>query len=254
MRLERIADLSVRIAGGTDREGGGDGPLLVLLHGYGAPGTDLVGLWRELRVPHGVRFAFPEAPLALDLGMPGLDARAWWNLDLPELERAFATGRHDAVARSIPEGLGTARRAVEALLDGLEARLGVPRGMTILGGFSQGAMVSTDLAFGSERPLAGLAILSGTLTASERWRAHMPRRSDLPVFQSHGRDDPLLPLSLAHRLRDLMLHAGLGVEFHEFDDGHTIPGAVLDALGAFVTRIAAASTLGSRQESASQTK
>src|SRR6185436_178336 len=96
MRVERIGELTVRITGGVDREGGGTGPLVVLLHGYGAPGTDLVGLWRELRVPREVRFAFPEAPLALDLGMPGFEGRAWWNLDLPELERAFATGRHDA--------------------------------------------------------------------------------------------------------------------------------------------------------------
>jgi phospholipase/carboxylesterase len=174
MRVERIADLTVRITGGVDREGSGTGPLVVLLHGYGAPGTDLVGLWRELRVPREVRFAFPEAPLALDLGMPGYDARAWWNLDLPELERALSMGREDAVARAVPDGLDGARQRIEALLDGLETELAVPRGRIVLGGFSQGAMVSTDLAFGSARPLAGVAILSGMLAASEReptWRS-----------------------------------------------------------------------------------
>jgi phospholipase/carboxylesterase len=236
MRVERIGELTVRITGGIDREGGGTGPLVVLLHGYGAPGTDLVGLWRELRVPREVRFAFPEAPLALDLGMPGFEGRAWWNLDLPELERAFASGRHDAVARSVPEGLLAARRAVEVVLDGLERALGVPAGKTVLGGFSQGAMVSTDLAFGSERPLAGLAVLSGTLTASERWREHMAFRKGLPILQSHGRDDPVLPLVLAHRLRDLMLAEGLGVEYHEFNGGHGISGSVIDALGGFIAR------------------
>lgn len=239
MRVERVADLTVRITGGVDREGGGSGPLVVLLHGYGAPGTDLVGLWREVRVPREVRFAFPAAPLEVDIGMPGLEARAWWNLDLPELERAFAMGREDAVARAIPAGLDSARTRVEALLDELERQLKVPTGELVLGGFSQGAMVSSAVAFGSTRPLAGLAIMSGMLVASEQWRANMQARRSLPVLQSHGREDPLLPISLARRLHELMTGEGLSVRFHEFNGGHTIPGGVIDALGEFVTRVTA---------------
>jgi phospholipase/carboxylesterase len=79
MREQKFAEITVRLTGGEDREGGGDGPLVVLMHGFGAPGTDLVGLWRVLDVPRGVRFAFPEAPNEIP-GMPG--AKAWWNLDL----------------------------------------------------------------------------------------------------------------------------------------------------------------------------
>jgi predicted esterase len=62
MREERFAGITVRLTGREDRQGGGDGPLVVLMHGFGAPGTDLVGLWRVLDVPGNVRFAFPEAP------------------------------------------------------------------------------------------------------------------------------------------------------------------------------------------------
>ncbi|MBW2213652.1 MAG: hypothetical protein JRF48_04305, partial [Deltaproteobacteria bacterium] len=79
MREERFAGITVRLTGGEDREGGGDGPLVVLMHGFGAPGTDLVGLWRVLDVPSSMRFAFPEAPHEIP-GMFG--ARAWWMLDL----------------------------------------------------------------------------------------------------------------------------------------------------------------------------
>ena len=57
MREETIAGLQVRFTGGTDRNGGGDGPLVVLMHGFGAPGTDLVPLARVLDVPREVRFA-----------------------------------------------------------------------------------------------------------------------------------------------------------------------------------------------------
>jgi phospholipase/carboxylesterase len=80
MREETIAGLHVRITGGDDREGGGDGPLVVLLHGFGAPGDDLVGLWRQLQVPRETRFVFPEATLALDAALFGT-GRAWWMID-----------------------------------------------------------------------------------------------------------------------------------------------------------------------------
>ncbi|MBW1905990.1 MAG: hypothetical protein JRE45_18800 [Deltaproteobacteria bacterium] len=90
MREERFGGITVRLTGGADREGGGEGPLVVLMHGFGASGTDLVGLWRVLDVPTDLRFAFPEAPHEIP-GMFG--ARAWWMVDFarahsaPELRR-----------------------------------------------------------------------------------------------------------------------------------------------------------------------
>ena len=68
MRVHTYGGLEVHIAGGPDREGGGNGPVVILLHGFGAPGDDLVSLWRMLRVPDAVRFVFPVAPLKLDDG------------------------------------------------------------------------------------------------------------------------------------------------------------------------------------------
>ena len=88
MREAIFGGLRVRITGGSDREGGrkGEGPTVVLLHGFGAPGDDLVPLWRVLDVPREVRFVFPAAPLPLDMGYG--DARAWWLIDMERIERA----------------------------------------------------------------------------------------------------------------------------------------------------------------------
>ncbi len=88
MRRETLSGLSVTITGGTDREGGGDGPLVVLLHGFGAPGEDLVPLFRQLNVPSEVRFAFPAAPVDLraKLGPGYAGGRAWWMIDTAALE------------------------------------------------------------------------------------------------------------------------------------------------------------------------
>ena len=74
----RLGGLRTLLAGGPDREGGGGGPVVALLHGFGANAEDLFGLWRVLDVPRAVRFAFPEAPLGL---MPGYPSFAWWHLD-----------------------------------------------------------------------------------------------------------------------------------------------------------------------------
>ncbi|MGH7282639.1 MAG: hypothetical protein ACRELY_14020, partial [Polyangiaceae bacterium] len=65
MKQRDFGGLRAILAGGTDREGGGDGSVLVLMHGFGAPGDDLVSLWRVIDAPRGTRFIFPEAPIAL---------------------------------------------------------------------------------------------------------------------------------------------------------------------------------------------
>jgi phospholipase/carboxylesterase len=233
MRQELLGELTVRITGGTDREGGGDGPLVVLLHGYGAPGDDLVPLWRVLPVRREVRFAFPEAPLELsELG--GWGARAWWPIDVARLQAAVAQGRERDLSADEPAGLADAHEKLVATLDALEARLRVPAGQLFLGGFSQGAMLACDVALGGTRPLAGLALLSGTLLSATRWQAAMAARQGLRVFQSHGRQDPLLPFSAAERLRTLWSDAGAEVEFHAFNGGHEIPAGVLQGLARFI--------------------
>ena len=230
MRIETFGGLRVRITGGDDREGGGRGPLVVLLHGFGAPGDDLVSLWRVLQAPQGTRFAFPEAPLEV----PGYGggARMWWMIDLRELERSLASGQARDRTREVPEGLAEARTKVVEMLDALETAL--EPSAVVLGGFSQGAMLSCDVALRTERRLAGLVLLSGTFLAETEWRPLMDRREGLPAFLSHGSADGMLPFAQSERLRDALVESGLPVTWAPFGGGHEIPRAVVDALGTFL--------------------
>src|SRR5690349_618718 len=134
MQVETFGGLRARVIGGADGRGGGDGPVVVLLHGYGAPGEDLVPLGRELGLGRDVRFVFPEAHLRLQ-GMGSWDARAWWPIDMERLQVAIATGNARDLTRERPEGLDVARERLLSLLDEVERRLGGP---VTLGGFSQG--------------------------------------------------------------------------------------------------------------------
>jgi phospholipase/carboxylesterase len=244
MRQDTIEGLRVHLMGGTDREGGGSGPLVVLLHGFGAPGTDLVGLWRQLDVPRAVRFAFPEAPLSLrdELGTPAYgEGRAWWRIDIEALQAAATGAPHADRSEELPPGLASTKAQLERFLDGLTASLAAPADQVLIGGFSQGAMLATEIAFTTARPLAGLAILSGTPINGEAWRRGLAERTSLPVLQSNGRSDPLLPFGAAETWRDAMRDAGLDVRWIEFNGGHGISDSVVDAFAQFTRDVFPAS-------------
>jgi phospholipase/carboxylesterase len=203
--------------------------VVVLLHGFGAPGDDLAALGEWIDAGETTAWVFPEAPLELG-GLYG-DARAWWMIDLDSI------GRLDRDrSEEVPEGMAAARAQMIALLGAVRARFG---DRIVLGGFSQGAMLSLDVALHDPAPLDGLVLMSGTLLARAAWQPRMVARAGLPVLQSHGRRDPLLPLRAAVTLRDLLVEAGLAVTWVEFDGGHEIPPPVLEALAGFFRREAA---------------
>lgn len=233
MRERRFADITVRLAGGVDREGGGDGPLVVLMHGFGAPGTDLVGLWRVLEVQRDVRFAFPEAPNEMP-GMPG--ARAWWMLDVARTEAAIAEGPR-SYADEVPDGMESATDQVVEMLGQLQADLDVANDSLILGGFSQGSMVACNAVFTRQVNPQGLVILSGTPVHLAAWQRGMPKRGGMRVLQSHGDRDPLLSFDAAQELRDSMRNAALDVEWIPFRGGHELPISVIEGLGRFITAV-----------------
>ena len=234
MREAYIAGLRTRVTGGTDGKGGGHGPLVLLLHGFGAPGDDLVSLADVLNVPTGTRFVFPEGPLSLSFGP--MDARAWWLIDMARMQADRMAGRVRDLSQDIPKGLAPARESMQAFIKEVEREFGADPRMTLLGGFSQGAMLSCDVMLRTAQPYAGLIQLSGTLLATQEWIPLLQKRKGLPVFQSHGMQDEILPYVGAERLRNTLSHGGLAVEWHSFRGGHEIPRTVLRQLGPFITK------------------
>ena|SRR5262245_40336475 len=234
MREEQLAGLRTRITGGTDGKGGGRGPVVLLLHGFGAPGDDLLSLADDITVPAATRYVFPEGPLSLSFGPS--EARAWWLIDMARIAADQAAGRIRDLSNEIPKGLAPIRETMMAFLKEVELKFGADPRKTILGGFSQGAMLSCDVMLHSDRPYAGLVQLSGNVLARPLWSPLMPKRKGLPVFQSHGTQDEILPYVGAERLRNTLLHAGLSVEWHSFRGGHEIPRSILQRLGPFITK------------------
>src|SRR4051812_22852640 len=166
--------------------GGGDGPAILLCHGFGAPGDDLVALARVIDAGAGVRWFFPEAPIELGWG-----GNAWWEIDLARIQMLQLRGQRRVLAAETPAGLDTARAALEATIAELERSHGVRRDALVIGGFSQGAMLTTEVALHADRPFAGLAVLSGNLLSEDRWTEAARRTGpSIHALLTHGQRDP----------------------------------------------------------------
>ena len=235
MQTLELGGLTVRLVGGTDREGGGNGPLVVLLHGFGAPGDDLVSLHRVLDVPRDVRFAFPHGLTTLPFPMGDGRARAWWMIDVEALERGMAEGRPRDLSKEMPVGIEPARAAVTAAIAGLREKLAPNK--LVLGGFSQGAMLSTDVALQTDTAIDGLVLMSGSLLSEDVWKPLAKKRAGLPAMVSHGTHDPILPYEGGERLAAALKEGGLEVDFVRFRGQHEIPPIVIDHASALIRRV-----------------
>lgn len=207
--------------------------LLVLCHGFGAPGDDLVPIGGYLLQSQPewadrVAILFPEAPLSLaEMGMPG--GRAWWPIDMLKLSQMMQLGEFRDLRSEAPERLPLCRDLLTESISALQSELNLPMSQTVVGGFSQGAMLATDWTLHAAEPPGGLVVWSGTLLNEVDWRARSQNLSGLPIVQSHGTEDQILPYQAAECLQELFTSAGAEVNFVPFRGGHTIPPPAIAA-------------------------
>lgn len=193
--------------------------VIVLCHGFQMQPTDLSPFAHSLRLP--AWYLFPEGPLpALPQG------RAWWHIDHEARERALEKGPRDFAVQSPPD-LPAARERLGAMIDALTPRIaGRP---LWLGGFSQGAMLTSDTVLRTSFPLAGLVLMSGSRIG---WAEQEPlydaarargRFAGLPTLIAHGRADADLSFEAGTKLKDALAAAGADVTWLPFEQGHEIP-------------------------------
>lgn len=209
---------------GPMREDERGGSAVVLLHGWGASGTDLVPLGRALARPK-TRFFVPAGPLAESGG-----GRAWWHLDARD-RPAHAWDDETPPGYQPNPDVSAARVAVQTLLRGIKRRY-APDAL-LLGGFSQGAMLSLDVALAADPAVDRVAVLSGVLLADSLLSLRAQRSPRPLVFVSHGRRDPVLPFAGGERAKDLLTRNGFAVTWRPFEGGHEITPDVVAALAAF---------------------
>lgn len=132
------------------------------------------------------------------------------------------------LAREDYKGLSLSQELLTNWLKSLEGSTGVPLESTILSGFSQGGAMALDV--GLNLPVAGLICMSGYLH-----RTPQDLEPPLPsVLIVHGRQDTVVPLSAAQRVRDYLLNLGAPMQYKEFEMGHEIRPEVLEVIREFI--------------------
>lgn len=205
---------------GPRREPRGVAPqsLVVLLHGYGASGEDLIGL-ADAWAPRlaGAAFVAPHAPEELPFAGAGYQ---WFELtfrDPAELWR----------------GVTAAGPALERYIAGELARYRLPRSRLALVGFSQGSMMALHVGIGMDAPLAGIVAYSGLIAGPEHLPGQVKTRP--PVALIHGEADDVIPVEALHQTREALAAEGVPVAWHVRPGlGHGIDEIGLRYGGAFL--------------------
>jgi phospholipase/carboxylesterase len=207
------------------REDERGGSAVVVLHGWGAPGDDLVPVAAALQRP-GVRFFVPAGPLP-EMG----GGRAWWHLD-PYARLPHASTDQLAPGFQPTPAVVAARAAVQALIATVVDRY-TPTAVALVG-FSQGAMLAIDVALAGTPAVDLVVAMSGVLLMDSVSALAAPRSSKPRFLLSHGRRDPVVPFANGERAKELLEKHGFSVTWRPFEGGHEIPPPVLAEADRFL--------------------
>lgn len=202
---------------------------LIMFHGFGADAYDLRSLAEVIDPAKPTHFLFPQGVLEVPIG-PGWIGRAWWPIDMEALQKTMAAGGSRELANEKPEGLEKVRPRIFEMIE----KLGVNWDRIILGGFSQGAMLATDLFLRAPQKPKGLVILSGALLNKPEWKELAPGRAGSSFFMSHGTSDQVLSHKGAAQLETLLVQSGLKGSLMTFQGGHEIPMQVISKLNGYL--------------------
>ena len=185
---------------------------IVLLHGRGTSEQDLAPLLDVFDPRERLVGAFPRGPL-----------------QLPPIGHHWYAVADDG--QPDPETFVTTFERLQSWLEGLAVRSGVPIERTVLGGFSQGAVMAWALGIGPGRPRpAGILAMSGALPTVPDFVLQLEHLDGLPVAITHGAHDPLMDVARGQDARDRARAAGAAVVYRETEVPHIIDPRVVPGL------------------------
>ena len=207
--------------------------LLILLHGWGADAQDLAGLFAMMQPAlSGWDFLAVNAPSLCSMNPAG---RQWFELHFTPDE----TGHGMQVdRRRVPEEAKNTRALIHHIITSASTHLHIPASQIILGGFSQGGMMTLAGGLSAPARLAGLACLSGGLPSADDYPA--AGEDPLPILLTHGAQDEVVPIEACHDANDKLRALGYQPDIlHSPHTGHGIDEAMLNKLVSFCQAIAA---------------
>lgn len=227
MRIREASGILSKIVNGSSLQplsGGSPRHIVLLLHGYGSNGADLVSL-----APHWQRslpdalFLAPNAPGRMSHLSAGYQ---WWPLS------AFTP-------QALASGAASAAPAIDSFIDRKLAQYGLSEADLAIVGFSQGTMMALHVGLRRPQQLAAIIGYSGMLTGGHEL-AHVPITKP-PVLLVHGSVDPIVPVAALHAAKAELARVGIDVTAHVSPGvGHSVDPVGLRMGGEFVARALAA--------------
>ena len=198
-----------------------DGKWVILFHGFGADASDLASLKDHTNFDKPCNWLFPNGPLNVPIA-PGYMGRAWWAIRMSDLISDWSQAR--------PDGMDQVVQTVFKMIASMKFQWKD----IILGGFSQGAMLATEVFLKAPEAPAGLICLSGTLLSENHWNEFALNRKNATVFLSHGEADQVLPHKGSIALQKFFERHQIKTTFASFRGGHEIPMAVLTKMNSYI--------------------
>jgi phospholipase/carboxylesterase len=200
--------------------GGAPRQIVLLLHGYGSNGADMIGLaphWRAA-LPDAL-FLAPNAPQRMGAWGGGYQ---WWGLS-------------SLTPQALAAGAAAAAPAVDEFIDRKLAQYGLGEDRLAIIGFSQGTMMALHVGLRRPRQVAGILGYSGMLTgAAELGRVPITKP---PVLLVHGSADGVVPVSALHAAERELRRLGVAVTTHVSQGlGHSVDPVGLRMGGEFVVK------------------
>jgi phospholipase/carboxylesterase len=193
---------------------------LILMHGRGVDQFDLAPLLDILDPERRLLGIAPGGPIT-DIPPGGRHWYAVHRVGFPD-----------------PATFQLTYRQLTAFLDGLLAEHGIGWEQTILGGFSQGAVMAYACGLGKGRPRpAGILALSGFLPEVDGWDPDPQTARDLPVLIAHGAADEVISVEFARSARQRLTDLGADISYHETPMGHAIDPRLLSEAEAWVRQL-----------------
>jgi len=199
---------------------------VVLFHGYGADAGDLYP-FKDAFGFENVDWYFPQGVMQVPVG-PHTTGRGWFSIEDRDWG-AFQSG----VIEDKP--FTTDQLRTVEIVTGFLNDLGRRYESVIFGGFSQGAILSSHTFYRTEFTPKGLLFLSGYLVGPSQFPTLSPAHQGIPFLQSHGRQDEVLPLAGAKKLRTQLSTLGLKGDLQVFEGGHEIPIEIQKTMKSFIT-------------------
>ena len=195
--------------------------LVLLLHGLGADGNDLIGLAPYFaRVLPDAKFVSPNAPFPCDMAPMGYQ---WFSLQ-------------ERTEEVMLEGARMARPILDRFIDGQMAALGLGPADTALVGFSQGTMMSLFAGLRRDHPVAGILGFSGRLVGADILADEISVKP--PVTLINGDQDEMIPASVQPAAVNALKDAGVEVEGHIRPGlGHSIDPVGIELGCEFLARV-----------------